>query len=134
MFDISSISDALDASISLKHPVTGAPLGATITLAGPEHPLRKAIDFGKQRKLRAAIQKSGKLELTDPADDELDAIEKLAACTLGWTGMTEGGVPVEFSKVAAAKLYSNEKMGWLRAQLLAAMEERERFITACAPS
>jgi len=130
MFDISTITDAQSASIDLKHPVTGALLGATVSLAGPEHPTRKAIDFNKQRKLRAAIQKSGKLELTDPADDELDGIEKLASCTLGWSGITDGATVVEFSKAAALKLYSTEGMGWLRAQLLTAMEERERFITA----
>lgn len=130
MFEISSISDALEASIDLKHPVTGALLGASITLAGPEHPLRKAIDFNKQRTLRASIQKAGKLVLSDPADDELDSIEKLATITLGWSGITDAGAPLEFSKAAAQKLYSDEKLGWLRAQLLAAAEERERFIKA----
>lgn len=130
MFEITSIKDALSAPIEIKHPVTGAALGPTFTLAGPEHPTRKAIDFAKQRKLRAAIQKSGKLELTDPADDELDAIEKLAACTLAWTGLSDGGVAVEYSPAAALKFYSTDGMGWLRAQLLAAMDERERFISA----
>ena len=134
MFDITSIKDALSAPIDIKHPITGAALGPSITLAGPEHPTRKAIDFAKSRKLRASIQKTGKLELSDPADDEQDAIEKLAACTLGWSGFTEGGAPLEFSAAAALKLYSTDGMGWLRAQLLAAMEERERFISACAPS
>lgn len=134
MFDISAIKDALSAPIDIKHPVTGVPLGATVTLAGPEHPTRKAIDFAKQRKLRASIQKTGKLELSDPADDELDAIEKLASCTLGWSGITDGDAAIEFTPTAALKLYGTDGMGWLRAQLLAAMEERERFISACAPS
>lgn len=134
MFDITTITDAPTATIELKHPITGAPLGATITVAGPEHPTRKGIDFAKQRKLRAAIQKTGKLEISDPADDELDAVDKLAACTLGWDGMAEAGQPVEFSKAAAAKLYATEGLGWLRAQVWAAMDERERFITACAQS
>ena len=134
MFDISSIKDALSAPNDIKHPITGAQIGATVTLAGPEHPTRKAIDFAKQRKLRSAIQKSGKLELTDPADDELDAIEKLASCTLGWSGLTDGGSTVDFTAAAALQLYSTDGMGWLRAQLLTAMDERERFISACATS
>lgn len=134
MFEISAIKDALSAPIDIKHPVTGVPLGATVTLAGPEHPTRKAIDFSKQRKLRASIQKTGKLELSDPADDELDAIEKLAACTLAWSGFADGGDVLVFTPAAALKLYGTDGMGWLRAQLLAAMEERERFISACAPS
>lgn len=132
MLDIKTITDALEADIELKHPVTGAALGATITMAGPEHPVRKSIDFAKQRKLRQSIVKSGRLEVTDPEDDILDAVEKLAACTLGWSGLTDGGTPLEFSKAAAAKLYGGEGMGWLRDQLYAAIEERTRFIKACA--
>ena len=134
MFEINSILDASSAAIDIKHPVTGQLLGATVTLAGPEHPTRKAIDFAKQRKLRASIQKNGKLEVSDPEEDIQDAIEKLAACTLGWDGMTRDGVPVPFSKDAAAELYSREGLGWLRDQIFAAMEERSRFITACAQS
>lgn len=131
MLDIQLITDSSDAVVEIKHPITGAPVGATVTLAGPEHPTRKAIDFAKQRKIRASVQKTGKLELSDPADDELDAIEKLAACTLGWTGITDGGKEIEFSKAAAMKLYSTEGLGWLRSQLYSAMDERERFIKAC---
>ena len=132
MFDISTITDAGSADIELKHPVTGAALGASITLAGPEHPARKAIDFARQRKLRAAIAKSGKLEVTDPADDELDLVDKLAACILGWRGMSDAGQDLPYSREAAARLYAREGLGWLRQQLLDAMNERERFITACA--
>jgi hypothetical protein len=134
MFDIKSITDAQTADIELKHPVTGALLGASITLAGPEHPSRKAIDFAKQRKLRASIQKAGKLEISDPEDDILDAVEKLAACTLGWKGITDGDRAIECSQAEAAKLYGAEGMTWLRDQVYAAMEERARFIKACATS
>ncbi|NVO06589.1 MAG: hypothetical protein HXX19_11975 [Rhodoferax sp.] len=134
MFDISTISDAPSAVIDITHPVTGVSLGATVTIAGPEHPARRAIEFAKQRKLRAAIQKTGRLELSDPADDALDAIDRLATCTLDWSGISDGGQAVVFSKSAAQKLYANESLGWLRAQLLCAMDERERFIQACAQS
>ena len=134
MFDIQSITDAQTAEIELKHPVTGELLGATITVAGPENPLRKALDFARMRKLRQEIQRTGKHEISDPQDDVLDAIDKLAACTLGWSGITDGGKPVEYSKEAAAKLYNADGLGWLRDQVFAAMDERERFIKACAPS
>ena len=132
MLDLSTIIDAGSADIALKHPVSGASLGATITVAGPEHPARKAIEFARQRKLRAAIAKSGKLEVTDPADDELDVIDKLAACTLGWSGITDAGAELPYSRDAAARLYAREGLGWLREQVLAGLNERERFITACA--
>ena len=130
MLDIKIIQDADRAVVALKHPVTGALLGASVTLAGPEHPQRKSIEFSRQRKLRQAIQKTGKLELVDPEDDELDAIEKLASCTLDWDGIADGGTPLVYSKDAAIKLYGGQGMGWLRAQVYAALDERERFITA----
>jgi hypothetical protein len=134
MFDINSIKDVTTAEVSLKHPLTGELLGATVTLAGPEHSTRKAIEFAKQRKLRAAVLKTGRVEASDPEEDILDAVEKLAACTLGWTGISEEGLPLEFSKAAAAKLYGAEGNTWLRDQVFAAMDERSRFIKACATS
>jgi hypothetical protein len=134
MFDIKSITDAQTADIELKHPVTGALLGASITVAGPENPTRKALDFARLRKLRAEIQETGKHEPSDPEDDVQDAVEKLAACTVGWQGITDGGTPIEFSKQAAAKLYASEGLGWLRDQVFIAMDERSRFIKACAAS
>jgi hypothetical protein len=131
MFKITSITDALSAPVKIKHPVTGEDLGASITVAGPEHPARKAIEFAKQRKIRSALQKTGKIELGDPAEDELDLADKLTACTLAWDGITDDdGKPIEFSTDAAAKLYATEGLGWLRDQLIAAMGERERFIKA----
>lgn len=133
MFKITDITDATSANVDIKHPVTGVLVGASVVLAGPEHPTRKAIEFAKQRKLRAAIQKTGKLELSDPSDDEADVVDKLTSCTLDWAGIADdAGQPIAFSKAEAAKLYGREGLGWLRAQLWAALEERERFIAACA--
>lgn len=134
MFDIKSISDAQTAMVDVRDPVTNAPLGATFTVAGPEHPKRKAIEFARQRKLRATLQKTGKLELTDPADDELDQIDLLTECVLGWSGISDNGAEIPFSKDAAAKLFATEGLGWLRGQLLAAMRENERFIQTSAPA
>lgn len=132
MFDIAKIHDVTSAPVEIKNPSTGESIGVTITVAGPEHPQRKAIEFAKQRKLRAQLQKTGKIELGDPADDELDTIETLAICTLAWSGVTEGGVDVPCTKEAALKLYSTDGLAWLRAQVLAAMGERERFIQTSA--
>lgn len=135
MFKILSIIDAASAVVDLKHPISGEPLGASVTLAGPEHATRKALDFAKQRRLRKSFQKTGKFELGDPADDELDLTEKLVACTLDWKGFTDdAGTEIPYSKSAVSKLYATDGLGWLRAQVLTAMDERERFITACATS
>lgn len=132
MLNINAISDVQSADIDIKDPVSGASVGATITLAGPEHPARKALEFARQRKARAALQKTGKVQLGDPADDEQDNIEFLAACTLGWSGIADGATEIEFSPAAALKLYSNEALQWLVVQLTRALGERERFINSSA--
>ena len=126
-----SIKDLDSADIEVKDPTTQAPLGMTVTLAGPENPKRQTIEYAVQRKLRASLQKTGKIELADPIDDMQDGIEKLAACTLGWKGyQDEAGVEVPFSAAAALKAYTDEP--WLRDQMMTALNERERFIKSSA--
>ena len=127
-FDISTVTELGQAEVSIKHPTTGAPTGAAVTLAGPEHPQRKQLIFTRTRKLRASFQKTGKVQLDDPVDEEADTIAFLAACTLGWTAIAEKGVPIPYSPQAANDLYA--RVGWLRAQVAAALDEKENFIVA----
>ena len=128
--DLSSIQELGEAEIIIKHPVTGAPTGAVVTLAGPEHPKRKQLIFSRARKLRAKFQKNGRLQLEDPEDEEAESVSYLAACTLSWSGISEGGKDVPFSTQAAENLYA--RIGWLRAQVAAALEEKENFIASSA--
>lgn len=125
-----SIKDLPSAEIQVKGP-DGNPTGMVVELAGPEHPKRKQIEFAQQRKIRSQLQKTGKLELADPADDEQDGIEKLAGCTLGWKlYLDEAGKEIPFSTAEAQSSYALEP--WLRNQLLTALNERERFIKSSA--
>jgi hypothetical protein len=50
MLDINAVHEQPTATIDILHPVTQAPLGAQVTLAGPEHPDRKRIQFARQRR------------------------------------------------------------------------------------
>jgi len=77
------ITDKHDADVELLHPVTRNPLGAAITIAGPEHPKRKAILADRARRIRRKLERTGKLKLDDPETEEADRIELLAGCTLG---------------------------------------------------
>jgi hypothetical protein len=132
-FKLSSIVDAACANVDLKHPKTGELLGAQVSLAGPEHPKRKALEFARQRRARAAFQKAGKIEMTDPADDDVDASDFLASCILGWSGLdNDDGTPMVYSSDAANQLLTKEGHGWLRFQLQTALGERERFIVSSA--
>ena len=128
MLDINAVHEQPTATIDILHPVTQAPLGAQVTLAGPEHPDRKRIQFARQRRARAAFAKRGRREFDDPEDALQDEIDYLAACTLGWTGIAKDGTLIEHSKAAARDLYAKPEMRWLRVQLAAALNDLENFI------
>lgn len=128
MFDFESYEDVSTGVLQVKTP-TGAPTGMQITLAGPEHPDRKRRIFARQRRLRTAMAKTGKLPIADPEDDEADELDELVASTLGWTGAT-----VPYSAEAARKLYADPKRRWLRDQVRSALDDRELFTRASAPA
>lgn len=125
-FDPLSIEDVPTGELRVRD-ATGAPTAMVITLAGPEHPERKRRLFSRQRRLRAALSKTGKLPVGDPEDDEADELEELVACTLGWRGAVQ-----PYSPAAARQLYADPKRRWLRDQVKAALEERELFTRSSA--
>lgn len=126
LFDIDSIviSDTFD--VEIKHPLTNAPTGAVITVVGPEHAKRKKILFDRQRRARAQLQKTGKIQLPTPEEAEESALEDLAAFTTGWRGIARDGKEVAFSEDEALALYA--KHAWLRDQVVAALDEKENFM------
>lgn len=134
-YNLKTVRDAASADVEIKDPETGAPTGVLFTLAGPEHPKRKSIELTRQRRLRAALQKTGKLELDDPAEDEQTNIDTITASVLGWSGYEDdAGVPVPFNAANVGEIVADPDHGWLRVQLLAALGERERFIKRSAPA
>ena len=128
-FDFTSVEDVTSGSVRIKDPTTGAPTSMVVFLAGPEHPERKRRVFARQRRLRSQLAKTGRLPMTDPEDDEADEIDDLVAYTLGWEG-----AHVPFDRDAARALYSDTKRAWLRAQVKAALDEREAFTRRSAMS
>lgn len=122
VFDFQQFEDCPSAEVRIKAPDTGAPTPMVVTLAGPEHPDRKRITFAKARRMRAALAKTGKLQVGDPEDDEAEELELLVACTLDWRG-----APQPYSPGAARALYADPKRRWLRDQVQAALNERELF-------
>lgn len=127
-FNLDDFEDVTSADVRIKNPVTGAPTGMVVTLAGPEHADRKRLTFTRQRRMRAALAKTGRVPVSDPEEDDADEIDMLAACTLGWSGAS-----VPFSPAEARRVYSDPKRRWLRDQVAAALQERELFTQACAP-
>ena len=126
-FDFTAFEDVSSAEVRIKNPATGAPTPMAVTIAGPEHPERKRRTFARQRKLRAALAKTGKLPVNDPEDDDAEELEDLIAYTLGWTGAA-----VTYSPAAVREAYTDPKRRWLRDQVAAALQERERFTRSSA--
>jgi hypothetical protein len=132
MFDLATFEDMQTADVRIKHPATGAPTAITITLAGPEHPTRRAREMARQRKMRAQLSRTGKIQMGDPEEDLADEAEEMADCTLGWSGLALNGQPLAHSRAAALQLYTDPKRQWLRAQVRAALADRENFIASSA--
>lgn len=130
MFDISSIVENDTGVVELRHPESNALLGASITVAGLGHPKRKRIEFARARALRARVAKRGRLELTDPVEDEEYEIERLAACTLSWEGINRDGKAIPCTPEEAAALY--ESAAWIRRQVSAFLDDAVNFIASSA--
>lgn len=130
-FNLADFEDTPSADVRIKHPQTGELTGIIITIAGPEHPQRKATAYAKQRRMRAEMAKTGRLPVTDPREDEQDALETLATITLGWSAPEGSGMPA-FSQAAALALYADTKRQWLRRQVQAFADEVESFIARSA--
>lgn len=128
-FDLDSVEDLFSAEYELLHPVTQAPTGAFITLAGPEHPGRKKIAMDILRRLRATAARA-KQAVVDPEEDVRENVKLLAKVTLGWRGIRKNGAPVAFSEAEAAELYGDPKRQWVVKQLLQAMNDQDLFIKA----
>lgn len=132
MFKVGTILDTDSAKVEVKDPMTGIRI-ASVTLAGPEHPKRKSILFAKQRRMRNVLQRTGKIELADPADEEQDNIDMLVACTLDWDDFVDAdGTKLAPTQDNIRKVYTMPGHGWLRAFLLKAMDEQDRFISSSA--
>jgi len=112
----------IGADLELDHPVTGDPTGIVIRLAGTDSVAYRR----KQREIQT--KRIGQLARGKKADyscTEQDACDLLAACTLGWEGLIEGGEPVEFSTQAASDLYARH--AWIREQVDMFVGDRANF-------
>jgi len=126
-FNLRSIK-TLDAfPFAVKDP-DGNPTGVTLTLAGPMHPVRKAVAHAAQRKMLASARRSGQVDLPDPEETEKERATNLAKFTLGWDGYAnDQGQVVPFSEAEARALYADPEMTWLADQVDAALANKQLF-------
>ena len=130
-FNLRSIKTVDQFDLSIKD-LDGNPTGVVFRLAGPTHPVRKAVDQAKARKMITEANKTGKVKLPDPADTETSRPKDLAAFTLGWSGFVDESGPVQFTTAAAEALYSDPEMLWLVDQVDEALGNKQLFTMRAA--
>lgn len=119
--DLLSLLPSDNAAIQLKHPVSKADLdGMTISVSGHD-----SATFKNAIKERAKAQMSRKTTDVDFTANDKEAVELLAKCTTGWTGITEGGKELQFTVANAIYIYT--KYNWIREQIDAAIGDRANF-------
>ena len=126
-FDLTAF-DGLQAAqdegvqVEILHPGTFEPLGVTIIVAGPDS--THARDFD-----RTVINRRLKGRKTKPLDagEVQDAAsKKLAACTLSWTGVIDGGKVLECNRENALLVYN--RLPFIAEQVAEAAGDRAVFI------
>lgn len=128
-FDLAEVQDTFEGEVELFNPKNGAGLGAFITLAGPEHPKRKAKSLNIRRAQRAAWQaKAGKGR--DVEEDDQDSVEFAVTATLGWRGIRFNGVDYPYTPENARQLYTDPKSQWVLRQVGAALNDLTLFTKA----
>lgn len=126
--DISSIIETGSIEYDLLHPVNKTPTGIVFVLAGPEHSARKGYALKQARELRKVVNRTGKVTLGDPAEDEEKITDYLVVCTLGWRNLEISGKEIPYSAEFARELYTTQSFAWLRRQVRAALDDLENFI------
>lgn len=112
-FNLRSIKTAQTFDLEIKD-TDGNPTGVVFTLAGPNHPSRKALDMARNRQVINSANKTGRVILPDPADSEARKPKDLAVMTLGWSGYAdEQGQPVPFAPATAEAMYADPELQWL---------------------
>lgn len=124
-FDLAKLDTAKvaeeGAELRVAHPTTGEDLGITITLIGTDS--KTFRDISKSRATASLKKKTREIDLDQ---NESDAVELLAKCTKGWSGINENGKEVAFSYDNAVQLYT--KYLWLREQIDRFMADRSNFL------
>ena len=124
-FDLAKLDTAKvaeeGAELRVAHPTTGEDLGITITLIGTDS--KTFRDISKSRATASLKKKTREIDLDQ---NESDAVDLLAKCTKGWSGITENGKEIAFSYDNAVQLYT--KYLWLREQIDRFMADRSNFL------
>ena len=134
MFDLSTTpasQHACDAGYEFEAQYPdGTPSGVRLRVCGPESTAARAYSARRYREIQAremAARRAGR-EADPPGADELEEqmIDLASTYTLGWSGILDGGVPLECNTESKRRLYRLHP--WLRAQAVAEAQRLGNFI------
>lgn len=131
---IGNIKDTFTGEFEVLNPNTNEGTGLFLTIAGAEHPLRKAIVKKATQEARAEMARrmASRVPLPpnfkDPDQEELESRQMLASITLGWRS-TKVQLP-PFSQEGIAALYADPTKQWLVKQVARRVDDESLFIKA----
>ena len=129
--DLTTLSTMEKAESGFKmeivNPATGVPVGATITIAGTDSKIYQDAQHKIANKRMKRMNNRGGMKFALTSEEvEMESIELLSRCTLGWDNIDWEGAPLKFSMENAKMIYT--ELLWLREQCVVAMEDRSNFL------
>ena len=113
------------AEMVMRHPGTGEPTDATITLAGIDSKVwRRAFGESRRRTIQAS-RDSNATPASIAAEVEASKPGVMATITLSWKNIERDGQAIKCTKANARKLY--DEAPWLLEQVSAFVENRANF-------
>ncbi|NTX58151.1 hypothetical protein [Myxococcus sp. CA039A] len=125
MFDLSTVTHRDTSEVSIHHPLTGVATGIVILVASPDGAVTRDAERALRERTITRLNLGHRSPATGAKEIEDDALDLLAARTVGWRGVSEKGRSVDYSPDSARRLYVSYP--WLRRQVEAAFGERTRF-------
>ena len=116
------------SKMEIVHPATGVPIGATITIVGTDSKIYQEAQHKVSNKRMKRVSGRGNTMRYMPTSEEVEveSIELLSRCTLGWENIEWEGVVLPFNLENAKMIYT--ELIWLREQVISWMEDRSNFL------
>lgn len=127
MFDVKRIRSIEAATVALKHPETGLPLGASVTILASSCPQRRQAALDYSRELREIGEGDGEAQYQARTAAHVRFLGRILT---GWDGIGEDGQALEFSAAAVEKLLADPELDWLARQIASEAYAEKNFIRA----
>lgn len=120
--DYEAAVDAHEAGVRVEivDPVTGEPVGAAITLCGPDS---RRAKIARTAAIRGAILRGGD-KLDDAAQADV-ATELLARCVISWEGIQRSGSDIPLTLENAVMVFT--RFPWIETQCDRKASDRANF-------